>query len=200
MSWDDPSGVPWVPPVEPLLEDASKLEADSWAELGLHPYDGDGESCEAKPALQRAVHMDEEVPEPPSPAASAKDAIMDDCGEEQGAPKPTGSTAEDAIADDTEADQSAAEPTGSTAEHAIADDTEADQSAPEPLNPDAFMDGEAESASADPASLKPPACLKALMPISPADQTKLLKPDRESSGRGRRGRGSRGGGGGRGRG
>ncbi|CAE7232698.1 unnamed protein product [Symbiodinium sp. CCMP2592] len=201
MSWDDPCAVPWVPPVEPLLEDASKLEADSWAELGLHPYDGDGESCDAKPALHRAVNMDEEAPEPPSPAASVKDATMDDCGEVQAAPEPTGSIAEDAIADDakadesaaeptgsaaegaiaddTEADESAAEPTGSTAEQAIADGTEADQAAREPSSPDAIMDGEAETSSAEPAALKPPACLKALMPISPADQTKLLKPDRE---------------------
>ncbi|CAE7235939.1 unnamed protein product [Symbiodinium sp. CCMP2592] len=213
MSWDDPCAVPWVPPVEPLLEDASKLEADSWAELGLHPYDGDGESCDAKPALHRAVNMDEEAPEPPSPAASVKDATMDDCGEVQAAPEPTGSIAEDAIADDakadesaaeptgsaaegaiaddTEADESAAEPTGSTAEQAIADGTEADQAAREPSSPDAIMDGEAETSSAEPAALKPPACLKALMPISPADQTKLLKPDRD--GRGRRGRGGRGG-------
>ena len=56
MLWDDPSHAEWAPPVEPLLEDASKLEADSWKELGLHPYDD--EECEAKPKLQRAVQMD----------------------------------------------------------------------------------------------------------------------------------------------
>ena len=51
MLWDDPSHAEWAPPVEPLLEDASKLEADSWKELGLHPYDD--EECEAKLQLQQ---------------------------------------------------------------------------------------------------------------------------------------------------
>ncbi|CAE7853492.1 unnamed protein product, partial [Symbiodinium necroappetens] len=189
MSWDDPTSAAWAPPVEPLLEDASKLEADSWAELGLHPYDGDGQSCDAKPTLLRAQHIDEgpgvavaaaeEVPAPPSAAASEEDAIMDDCGAEQNATEPTGSE-QDAVMDDCGAEQSAPEPTGSMAESAVADDTaadavtggpdtEADQRAPKPSNPGAMPDGEAERAS-----LEPPACMETLMPISPQEQTKAL--------------------------
>ncbi|CAE7035968.1 unnamed protein product [Symbiodinium sp. CCMP2592] len=208
MVWDDPSHGGWAPPVEPLLEDASRLEADSWKELGLHPYDD--EECEEKPKLQRAVQIDPgaceamvrapataaEAPEPEdsNPTATVGDVDMDGVAAKPSAPD---SEASDPTAMDDVASNDDAAPEAESS-NPVADGVAAELSAPEsePSDPTAMaMDDAAADGAEAPSALAAPACLQKLRAISPAEQSKLVKPDKDPNGRGRsrgRGRGGRG--------
>ncbi|CAE7946763.1 unnamed protein product [Symbiodinium sp. KB8] len=202
MSWDDPTSAGWVPPVEPLLEDAAKLEADSWKELGLHPYDEEG--SDVKPTLQRALHIDAEpiaavaacpeavvsaeaeqaghVPEPPSPVAFA-DVRADGAEAERVSEPPSPTVADEADeAVGGEAEGSVPESPRSVADDA--DDGEAERKPSEPRSPIAD-DAAADGGEAESATLEPPVCLRDLKPISPTEQNKLLRPDADPEATGR---------------